>query len=200
MSRYPFEGNADDAEGVNNPSATNNLTYVTGEVGSGVTFGTGGYIDIPDSASLDNQTFTLDAWARPDGIGPNNDTFGSILIGKQMAIANGGSSKASANLYWANDQHFRFLFGSVNTSVDYIVSTDTFAPGRFYHVAATYDGATFKLYVDGKLEGTKISTRTINYDHTIPWTIGSAQAEFRANGFPRTWNGVIDEVEFYDRA
>src|SRR5262249_20564088 len=35
-------------------------------------------VDIPDSASLDNQRFTLTAWARPDGPGANNDAYGSV--------------------------------------------------------------------------------------------------------------------------
>src|SRR5262249_28824395 len=69
-----------------------------------------------------------------------------------------------------------------------------------YHVAVTYDGTTFKLYVNGNLEGSRALVKTITYDSTIPWTIGSTAAPIRSQGFPRTWNGVIDEVNFNSRA
>src|ERR1035438_3963184 len=68
-----------DLYGVNDPSAVN-VTFVPGEVSDGFTFGSGGYIDIPASSTLANQKFTWDAWVRPDGPGPNNDSYGSVII------------------------------------------------------------------------------------------------------------------------
>jgi hypothetical protein len=96
----------------------------------------------------------------------------------------------------------RFLFGFGNFFSDEtrIVSTDTFIPGEFYHVAATYDGTTFRLYVNGQLQGEKALTKTIDYDPAVAWSIGSTSSPYRSVGFPRTWNGVIDEVGIYNRA
>src|SRR5271165_372734 len=70
-----------DLYGVNNPSAVSAVTLVPAEVLDGFSFGTGGYIDILDSPTLDNQTFTWDAWVMPNGPGPNNDAYGNIIIG-----------------------------------------------------------------------------------------------------------------------
>ena len=174
-------------------SATNALSYVAGEVGQGFTFGTGGFIDIPASASLANQEFTWSAWVRPDGPGPNNDSYGSIILGQQI-----NSSNVTAQLNWrATDNKFLFLFGDPNS--EFFVSQDAFAPGQFYFVAGTYDGSTFKLYVNGVLEGQFAETKTIAYPATT-WTIGSAAALVRGLGFPRTWNGVIDEVQAFNAA
>ena len=170
-----------------------------GFINQGVTFGNGGYIDIPDNGSLDNQTLTLAAWAKPSGAGPNNDQDGSIIIGKGLSPANGGQTTVTVQLAWrATDNRFLFLFGDVNTEI--ITSTHTFAPGQFYYVAGTYDGSTFKLYVNGALEGSFTETKTLTYDGSIPWTIGSTPAWARGVGFPRTWNGVIDEARIYNRA
>jgi hypothetical protein len=77
-----------------------------------------------------------------------------------------------------------------------IVSSDTFPPGSFYFVAGTYDGSTFRLYVNGVLEGTFSETKTIPYSSET-WEIGSAGPVSRGQGFPRTWNGIIDEVEAF---
>jgi hypothetical protein len=57
-----------------------------------------------------------------------------------------------------------------------------------------------KLYVNGNLEASKPFTSSITYDPSIPWTIGSTAAPIRAAGYPRTFNGVIDEVEIFNRA
>ncbi|MCI0682029.1 MAG: LamG domain-containing protein, partial [Gemmataceae bacterium] len=196
VSWWGMEASATDVAGANNPSATNAISFVTGKVGSGVTLGSGGFIDIPHAVDLANQRFTLDAWVRPDGAGPNNDEFGSVIVQKGLAP---GAAAVSASLWWsALDSRFRFGFGAFTT--ERIVSTNTFTTGQFYHVAGTYDGATFQLFVNGVLEGQMALAKTISYDAAIPWTIGSGAAVYRGLGVARTFNGVIDEVGISNRA
>ena len=96
VSWYTMDGTTADREIANTPSATNAVSFVAGKVGQGVSLGSGGFIDIPDSASLALQRITLDAWARPDGPGPNNDSYGSVIIGK----ANSGTD-ISVQLSWS---------------------------------------------------------------------------------------------------
>ncbi len=187
---YPEDGYINDIQGSNNPSATNAIGFVTGKVGQGVTFGTGGYIDIPDTPALDNQQFTVDAWVRPDGAGPN-DT--SVILQKNINTFNGFQS--SLEVLWRPSDS-RFLVGVYGNSA---VSTNTFPTGQFYHVTGTYDGATIKLYVNGVLEGQQAYTTTIVYDNT-PFTIGSNFKGFSDINFARTWTGVIDELEIFNRA
>jgi len=104
---------------------------------------------------------------------------------------------ASVQVNWrATDNRFIFLFGDVLS--ERIISEHSFPPGQFYLVTATYDGTEFRLFVNGVLEGTLTLTKTISYA-TTPWSIGS-NGLFRDAGFPRTWNGVIDEVSLYNRA
>jgi len=144
------------------------------------------------------QRFTIDAWVKPNGPGPNNDFWGSVIVQKGLPIPTGHTDQ-SVSLWWSAQQE-KFIFGFGNSSTERIVSTSTFPAGQWYQVAATYDGTTFKLYVNGVLEGTMALTKTIVYDASIPWTIGSTAAPFRNLGAPRTFNGVIDEVEFFNRA
>ena len=192
VSWWMGNGNTSDALGLNNPSASNALSFVSAKVGTGFVFGSGGYLDIPASPSLANQQFTWTAWARPDGPGPNNDSLGSVVLGQDI-----DSTHASVQILWrATDNRFLFVFGN-NTS-DLIISTDAFAAGQFYSVTGTYDGSTFKLFVNGALEGQFAAARTISYS-ALTWTIGSTDLTLRASS-PRTWNGVIDEVQAFSRA
>jgi hypothetical protein len=188
-----MEGSANDHFGTNDPSATSAISFVAGEVGQGVTFGSGGFIDIPDSPSLQLQQITLDAWARPDGPGPTSN--GSIIITK-----NTNANDLSIQLAWTEVSGGRFLFCFFNSGNTCVVSADAFPPGAFHHVAGTYDGATFQLYVDGVLEGSSPFVTAISYSSAIPWVIGANNPPARGIGFPRTWNGVIDEVEIIGRA
>lgn len=188
-----WTGDADETDlyGVNNPSAVNAITLVPAEVADGFSFGTEGYIDIPPSKTLAHQKFTWAAWAMPNGIGPNNDDVGSVIIEQGIDEDN-----VAVALHWRADPDDRFVFMFGNASTEIIYSTDTFPPGVFYFVAGTYDGSTFRLYVNGVLEGTYSEAKTIAYS-TETWEIGSTSVIDRSAGFPRTWNGTIDEVQAY---
>ena len=89
---------------------------------------------------------------------------------------------------------FVFVFG--DNSTEFILSHDTFAPGAFYSVAGTYDGSTFRLFVNGILEGSMTETKTVSYS-SAGWQIGG---NVPTTPPPRTWNGVIDEVQAFNRA
>jgi hypothetical protein len=190
VSWWTGDTDASDLYAVNNPSGANAISHGPGEVANGFTFGSGGYVDIAASSSLANKKFTWTAWAKPEGPGPNNDFVGNIIVDQQST-----STYAAVALTWrATDNRFLFFFGT-DTS-EFIVSSDTFAPGTFYFVAGTFDGMTFRLYVNGVLQGSFFEPKAVSYS-TRTWEIGSQDAGFRAAGFPRTWNGTIDEVQAY---
>lgn len=66
--------------------------------------------------------------------------------------------------------------------------------GAWRHVAATWDGTTKRLYVDGALVGAIAETVL---DSTAPLGVG-ADLDNAANIHP--WNGALDELQFYGRA
>jgi hypothetical protein len=194
LAWYPGDNDTSDLTGAHNPSATNAITLVPAKVGNGLLFGTGGYVDIPQSAGLAPQNFTIDVWLRPDGPGPNNDGFGSTAFAKNINRLSGVQS--SFLLGWiATTNRFELFAQSAS-----FVSVNQYPPGQFYHVTATYDGATLKLYVNGVLDNQIALTDAIEYDSSVPYTIGSNFSGFRDIGYARTWNGVIDELQFFDRA
>jgi hypothetical protein len=191
VSWWTGDTNENDIISGNNPSAVNAVTLVPGEVKNGFTFGTDGYVEIPASTNLANQQFTWAAWAMPAGPGSTNDQYGSVIV-----VQNSTDLSDVVALDWRSNPDSRFLFVFGNQVNETIYSNDTFAAGSFYFVAGTYDGATFRLYVNGVLEGSFAETKTVAYT-SYPWVIGES---FAIRPSFRSWNGIIDEVQAYDVA
>jgi hypothetical protein len=191
VSWWTGDTNENDITGGNNPAAVNAVTLVPGEVQSGFTFGNDGYIQIPPSANLENQQYTWATWVRPDGPGSTNDQYGSVIV-----VQNSDLYGDVFALDWRSNPDSRFLFVFGNQQSETVYSAHTFPAGVFYFVAATYDGSTFRLFVNGVLEGSFAESKTIPYDSS-PWVIGES---FIARPNFRRWNGVIDEVQAFNRA
>src|SRR5207248_2463970 len=66
-------------------------------------------------------------------------------------------------------------------------------PGWWHHLAATWDGATLRLYLDGSQVSTAVGTGSINAS-TQPLNIGRGPAT--GNYF----SGAVDEVAIYGSA
>ena len=172
----------------------NAVGFVPGKVGLGFQLGTAGYMEFPQTKSMATQTLSIEVWVRPDGPGPNNDTGGSVIFGKDINSLNGVQS--SFSLAWRSvDNRFQLYLGATN-----ILSSNTYPPGQFYHVAATYDGAAIKLYINGALDNQAPFNDIIPYDSSVPYSIGANFSYFRSLGYPRTWNGVIDELHYFNHA
>jgi hypothetical protein len=193
VSSWRAEGDTTDVRGLNNASAAQ-VSFAPGRVGTGFQFAPGDFVDIAPSPTLENQQYTIEAWVRPDGPGPNDDTYGSVVIQKMLDV-----NTTAVSIWWsALDGRFTYVFGNASSAV--VRSAHSFSTGDFHHVAATYDGVRFMLFVDGALEGEMALTANIEYGSGVSWSIGSTAAYFRSLGYPRTWNGIIDEVSIYNRA
>ena len=64
-------------------------------------------------------------------------------------------------------------------------------------MAGTYDGTQVSIYVNGKLEGSTAVTGAIGASSN-DLNIGSDPSNLQDTG--RYWNGMIDEVEIFNRA
>jgi hypothetical protein len=90
-------------------------------------------------------------------------------------------------------------FEDAATGANHPVFGKTAIPvGEWHHVAATYDGTTWRLYLDGVLDGEATANATPRADSVHPFTIGSSIDSMGVrHGF---FAGAIDEVRVWDRA
>lgn len=71
----------------------------------------------------------------------------------------------------------------------------------WHFVAATYDGSTLALYLDGELRGSTLRNFSGSSANTRGWNIGNFSDETNAaHGYNASFDGLIDEVSMFSRA
>lgn len=160
--------------------------WVDGKYGGALEFGGADMVAVPDDPKLDLETFTLAAWVNIPA-----------LTGKWLIIASKESREPAAARNYG-------LFGHVNSGVVHYSFTTGFAwnsfnaktpiaDGKWRHVAGTYDGTTFTLYVDGA-EDASMSPGTKPDSHDNALFIGGCD-------IGKYWmTGAIDELALFSRA
>lgn len=124
---------------------------------------TGGF-QVPDnngavnSALSGSSHFTLEIWVNPADLSADN---GFIMKGdQQVSIKTTGSGLEF------------YIYSGGWQVIDVPFSTAGFNAGKWNHVAATYDGSTMALYVNGKQVGSKAISASIN---SVNWPLGIGQ-------------------------
>src|SRR5262249_50492005 len=172
---------AADASGNSNTGTLAGPSWLAqGKFGSALSFSGSGFVTINDSTSLHlTNGMTLEAWVSP-------------------TTAPGGWQDI---IYKANDMYY--LEGS-STQGGVPAMGGTFSPNPLYgtatlpintwsHLAATYDGATMRLFVNGVQVASFAQTGPIQTS-TQALSIGGDAI------YGQYWAGVIDEVRIYNRA
>ena len=196
---WPGEGNANDIVGTNNGTLVGGAVFASGKVGLGFRLdGTNGYVQIPDSAVLKPTNVTVEAWVwlDPAVSGPRNEHI--IFKRNSASFLFEGYSLLKEDVDNGNGtftSRFSFVISRGGNQI-ITRSTTTIQRGVWYHVAATYDGGTQKLFVNGVLEVSAFAGFALDYG-TLPVYIGTT-------GEPEPYAdklaGIIDEPSLYNRA
>jgi hypothetical protein len=149
-----------------------------------------GEIVVPDNNALDNtSTFTLAYWF----FAKNFPADSAGLVSKRNSV----SDNNAYTMYLKNDHH---IYVDVDGSNNRFASSTLYTPGRWYHVALTFDGSAAsseraKLWIDGKLDvtATESSASIPNYNSSLH--IGNTHP-----GATNWLDGLVDDVRFYRRA
>lgn len=140
------------------------------------------------SLGLPDSTLTLEAWFKPREFGK----WRSII----SFLQDNGSFERGFDIETRNGNKFAFALCSDNSSdssLTYMETTNSFTKDKWYHLAATYDGDTMKLYVNGVLEATSTTEKgPIKYADS--WlSIGA----YKDDNEEIPVNGLIDEVRIW---
>jgi len=171
-----------DASGSGNNGTTSNATWTTaGRLGGALVFnGSSALVTVPGTTSLRlSAAMTLEAWVKPTAV---NSQWRDVI-------------------YKGSDDYY---LEATSTSSARPAAGGTFAPDNVYgssaipvnawtHLAATYDGATLKLYVNGTLASSTSQIARIAVSGG-PLQIGGD------SGAGQYFAGAIDEVRIYSTA
>ena len=216
VAYYPFTGNSQDASGNGLHASTGgslngytNLVALTpdraGVSGRAYRFPgrtntpvlASSWFTIPNSGSrlVGLTNFSMSCWIRLAE--PIND------YGPTRILSNEGddySGVRGMSLHYNKDYGFGFGVGWGGGGPPSTVSSNAPVAGRYYHLAATYDGSVAKMYVDGQLTASQ----------TVAYPIESAKdlqigrhVQGPSSNFPNFIGEIIadlDEVRVYSRA
>jgi hypothetical protein len=169
----------------NNGTITGATRTTTGKFGGALSFsGTGKWVTVPDSTSLHLTTgLTIEGWMNPTANGAGS--------WRAMAV-----KETAGGLSWA-----LYPFGDAGFPSAHVFTTSELwargptkpALNAWTHVAATYDGTTIRLYINGVQAATApqtgaliASTQPLRFGGDAPWG--------------EWFQGSLDELRVYNRA
>ncbi len=91
---------------------------------------------------------------------------------------------------------FRLKTNDNQPTASLVATTGDLSENTWYHIAATYDGTTMKLFLDGNLVGSMPKTGSVSTNSSVGVWIGGNPPT--ATGHP--WQGKIDEVRIWNTA
>jgi len=188
---WPGDGNFADIAGGHNGTPVGNTTFAIGLVDQAFSLdGSQDYVEVPNSPDLQfcpTCPLTIDLWAYRTG------GEGSVmhLIGKRGEFAcSSSNTEGTYQMGWnASPSPGHFFFGNpggpqVDVFQDLPLNTWT-------HLAGTFDGSTYRFYINGVLAG--VTSGNLGPVNNSTLRIGGSGA---CNTFP----GLLDEVEIFNRA
>jgi hypothetical protein len=189
ISWWPGDGNADDIQDGNNGMLQGGATFMPGKVEQAFSFDGGDdFVNVPYNSNLDlTQALTIDAWVNP-----------TVIAGRNRGIVEktvGGGVNTQYSLFLDSGGGMVFRLIKVPGVDHRTISSDSVIPlNTWTHVAATWDGATMKLFINGFQQAeTQAVVGSINGGDG-PTLIGKQGSNINH------YAGLIDEVEIFNRA
>jgi len=205
---------ASDIQDGNDGTLQNGATTVPGKVGQAFSFdGVDDHVDVADDPSISLTSLTVDAWINLD------ESIGASVPGGSMSIVSKWTNFAVGNISFNNEFLFIVPVISGNPFIAFakskngrhdqdpapdtnkaVTGTTPLTKGAWHHVAVTYDGSTgvATLYLDGQPDGSVTYNFTEIFDSNARLVMGAR--EIATGNFDLLFNGLIDEVEVFNRA
>ena len=166
--------------------------------------GASDYVTFGPASNLNLNVFTIETWFRRDGPGVAASTTGGTGGVTAIPLLTKGRSETGATEAWflGIDQATSRIAADFESASDDsnhgLIGTTTIQDGRWYHAAATYDGTTFRLYLNGLLEA---SVAVANGPGTSSAHHAALATALSTAGVPAGYfDGAIDEARVWNVA
>jgi glucose/arabinose dehydrogenase len=188
VAAYAFnEGSgatAADASGNGNGGTLSGAAWTgTGKFGGALSFdGVNDWVTVNDTPSLDlTNGMTVEAWVQPRVL---KGSWRAVTVKEGAAVVYGLHANAAAN---------RPAGRVLVNGASYDARGTPLPANTWSHLAATYDGAVLRLYVNGSEVGTRAVSGSV--------AASAGALRIGGNSLAAEWfGGVIDEVRIYNRA
>ena len=185
VAAYSFDENSgallNDASGNGNNGTISGATWTSGRHGSALAFnGSNAHVALGGLGTFYGTAFTLQAWVQK-----NSAQGDAAIVGTWTG--------AGGPMLWVDHISARYHLTLGSSFAGYLDSTRSPKTGQWQHVAATFDGATARYY----LNGTQVASRPVtgSVGSSNVWRIAAYGQS--PGGF---FDGRIDDVRIYDRA
>lgn len=150
--------------------------------------GTDDYVNTGDTIKMEG-TLTISSW-----VYLNSTSIANVV---RPIVAKGlwggdGNGDAALGLYASGGTPFTFTLQTSGSRYN-LSDTSNPATGRWYFVAATFDGSTMRLYVDGVLKNSSATSGTLTNNSSDTY-IGA----YPNNVSDTALNGLIDDVKIFN--
>jgi len=176
--------------------ANTNSKTAAGQIGAGLSFnGSTDYISVPNTLGVDvatNTSITMDAWVNVTAFTSPQQVLGYII---------GKGYKEGAEAYFLrveNDSGTLILKAGMNNNSAFAASwpISNWNPGEWHHVAGSWDGSTWTVYVDGVAKA-QMTTGNGPLKMGLPLTLGG---EDIAGSIAGLLSCALDEVRVSNAA
>ena len=171
--------------------------------------GVNDYVTFGPAPGLGASAVTLEAWVKRSGPGVNASSGSGGVVAVPL-ITKGRGEADGSNLdcnYFLGLRSGDFVLaadfeegaGGASPGLNHpITGVTTLATGVWYHVAATYDGTNWALYLNGSLEAQLSVGRPLRSDSIQHAALGAA---LQSTGAPEgAFAGVLDEPRIWNHA
>jgi Concanavalin A-like lectin/glucanases superfamily/Calcineurin-like phosphoesterase len=171
--------------------------------GSLEVLGAGEGVHVGDVAALGLSIFTVEAWIRWDGYGtPASSGVGGVVAEPIVSKGRGESDGGNIDCNWflGIDAAGRLVadFEDMETGLNHPASSlQSIERGAWHHVAASFDGTDWRLFVDGMLDATVPAPAMPRADSIQHVGIGGAYDSLGTRD--GSFDGRIDEVRVWSR-
>ena len=176
------DATTNDCDGANQGSVN-----IDGFISKGQDFerGTTDYIDLPTTPSSQflptpGSPITLSGWVKAESIAATD------MDNRLISIDNFPGAGSALSLALSRDDNVE-LYHDGPTGDDNLVSVGTVAVGQWHYTVATYDGISFRLYIDGAFDSSEGSGLN-NAGSAYTVKLGTY------NGTGDCFDGIIDEL------